>query len=84
MEKLTPFSQGFNIDIFYQKLVRWIVVSNQPFSEIENEELRDLLLYLRPSLKGRIIGADQLTRKVQAMADKSRLNLKQYLAVSLI
>ncbi|CAH1771037.1 5342_t:CDS:2, partial [Entrophospora sp. SA101] len=33
---------------FRNFLIRWIVCSNQPFIEIENEELKNLLRLLRP------------------------------------
>jgi hypothetical protein len=36
----------FNLDMFKQLLLRWIIVNNIPFSQVENSVFRTLLFYL--------------------------------------
>jgi hypothetical protein len=39
--------KSFSWEKFYEKIIRWVIVSNQPFTEIENEEFIDMMGYAR-------------------------------------
>ncbi|EUC63749.1 transposase, putative [Rhizoctonia solani AG-3 Rhs1AP] len=71
--------QSFNIDVFYKKLTRWIVTGNQPFTEIENEELRDMIIYLHPALSDHLIRSAALKERLFGHAEIMRRSTKQYL-----
>ncbi|CAE7143516.1 unnamed protein product [Rhizoctonia solani] len=60
---------SFNIDEFYKKLARWIVTGNQPFTEIENKELRDMIIYLRPALGDHLIQSAALKERLFGHAE---------------
>lgn len=64
-----------------ERLVRWIIVSNQPFTEIENIELRELLIYLRPSIEKELPMADALKERVMHYAAETQVRLANLLAV---
>ncbi|CAE6431808.1 unnamed protein product [Rhizoctonia solani] len=70
---------SFNIDEFYKRLTRWIVTGNQPFTEIENEELRDIIVYLRPALSDHLIRSAALKERLFGHAEIMRRFTKQYL-----
>lgn len=73
-------SPSFDFDVFYEKIGRWFVLSNQPFSEIESDELRDLLTYLKPALRGKIVGRTTLRDKiVNDLYPAHQAELKAYL-----
>ncbi|KAG8913070.1 hypothetical protein FRC01_004756 [Tulasnella sp. 417] len=44
---LSLFALSFNIDIFYDKVIRWITILNQLFSEIKSDELLDVFYSLK-------------------------------------
>ena len=58
-----------------------MVMSCQPFTEVENEEFRDLLSYLKPFLKDMNRGDAMQTRILQQSTD-ARMSLKKILKVS--
>ena len=63
-------------------MARYFVPGNIPFSEIEREEFVDVLTYGRPHLHTRIIGADQMKRKVTGAIEEAETWLAEYIAVS--
>ncbi|CAJ0747751.1 16278_t:CDS:10 [Entrophospora sp. SA101] len=72
-KKLPPFSA----ESFRNFLIRWIVCSNQPFIEIENEELKNLLRLLWPGVP--LPSADTIKNEIIKSFDKERSNLKELL-----
>jgi hypothetical protein len=62
--------------------VRWIIVSNQPFTEIENDEFRDMMSYARRSIGAKMLKADSVRSKVIAYSENMREDLKKLLVVS--
>lgn len=75
-------TQSFNLDTLHEKIVKWITISNQPFSEIESEELLDIFSYLRSAVEGRIIKADALKNRIKTASDEQRERFKSYIKVS--
>ncbi|CAE7121114.1 unnamed protein product [Rhizoctonia solani] len=67
------------MDLFYKKLVRWIVMRNHPFTEIEDDDFQDFLLHLKPALSDHFIQADALRNRIFGHAGAQRQNLKSYL-----
>ena len=65
-------------------MARYFVLGNVPFSEIERAEFIDVLTYGRPQLRTRIIGADQMKRKVNGAIEEAEGWLAEYIAVSSI
>lgn len=62
--------------------MKWLVVANQPFTVIDNPQFRDLIAFLRPHLKTKMIHSTQLREKLdQAFAD-SREQFKKLIKVS--
>ncbi|KAG8727527.1 hypothetical protein FRC11_012978 [Ceratobasidium sp. 423] len=51
---LSTTPPAVDIDEFHKLLTRWFVKRNRPFTDMDNEEFRDLLVYLDPSLDGRL------------------------------
>lgn len=68
------------MDEFYKRLTRWIVTSNQPFMEVENEEFRDMITYLRPALQGHLVRSTVIRDKLFSHAGAVRECTKQYLS----
>ena len=58
-----------------------MVMSCQPFTEVENEEFRDLLSYLKPFLKD-MNQADAMRTKILAQSAAARKSLQKILKVS--
>ncbi|EUC55177.1 HAT family dimerization protein [Rhizoctonia solani AG-3 Rhs1AP] len=67
------------MDIFYKKLVQWIVMRNHPFTEIEDEDFQDLLLHLKPALGDHFIQADALRNRIFGHAGVQQQWLKSHL-----
>jgi hypothetical protein len=65
-------------------LVKWIVVSNQPFTEVEVPEFRDLLAFLKPVVGDRMVKGDQMREKIMDHAEKARKRLRELLKVSIL
>ena len=49
---------------FRKKLLRWIVIDNQPFTVVEKQEFNEMMLYLCPEVN--IPSADTLRRDLSA------------------
>ena len=75
-----PSIQTFNLEEFYKRLTRWIVTGNQPFAEIENEEFRDMLTYLRPAIQDHLVHSTAIKNRILTHAGVSRQLTKQYLS----
>ena len=58
----------FDKTVFQQKLVNWIVNSNQSFSTANNKDLRDIFSYLNPSVE--ITQANVTHMTVRAIAER--------------
>lgn len=62
-------------------MARYFVLGNVLFTEIEQQEFIELLMYGRPQLKNRMIGADQMKKKAKGVIDESEDWLAGYIAV---
>ncbi|KAG7405007.1 hypothetical protein Forpe1208_v015507 [Fusarium oxysporum f. sp. rapae] len=62
----------FNKTVFQQKLVNWIINSNQSFSIINDQDLRDIFNYLNPSVE--ITKANITDETVRAIAEREFTN----------
>ncbi|KAG8932477.1 hypothetical protein FRC01_013729 [Tulasnella sp. 417] len=80
-EEVQPmlFALSFNIDVFYDKVICWITISNQPFSEIESDELLDVFYCLCPTLQNKIIKSDALRDCITVVSKAQRQQFKEYL-----
>jgi hypothetical protein len=58
-----------------------MVMSCQPFTEVENEEFRDLLSYLKPFLKD-MNRADAMRTRILQQSTAARKSLQKVLKVS--
>jgi hypothetical protein len=65
----------FNKTVFRQKLVNWIVNSNQSFSTANDKDLRDIFNYLNPSVE--ITQANITHMTVRAIAEREFNNNKE-------
>ena len=66
---------SFSIEVFENYLVDWIVLNDQPFTEVESESFRKLLTFLKPNLK--ILGADTVKRRILGLFQSKRLEMKE-------
>jgi hypothetical protein len=64
-------------------MARYFVLSNMPFSEIEQEEFRDFISYGRPQLRARLIGADQMKKRIYGVVEDAESWLMNYISVSI-
>jgi hypothetical protein len=62
----------FDKTVFQQKLVNWIVNSNQSFSIVNDQDLRDIFNYLNPSVE--ITKANITDVTVRAIAEREFTN----------
>lgn len=53
-----------------------------PFTTTENKEFRDMVSYLRPSMHGKVIGADALKTHIMEYSQIMKERLKAVLRVS--
>jgi len=67
--------------LFYEKLMKWMIISNQPFTEVESEELRDLLVYLKPCMS-ELVKADAIKERIMKYGMEKRDHLIEILKVS--
>jgi len=49
--------------LFHEKLVRWIIQDNQPFTVVENSELKDIFCLLRPEIT--VISAGTIRNEIK-------------------
>jgi hypothetical protein len=63
-------------------MARYFVLSNVPFTEIERQEFRDVISYGRPQLRTRLLGADQMKKKVLGVVEDADSWLLDYISVS--
>ena len=76
-EMITNQQPSFSIEVFEEFLVDWIVLNDQPFTEVESESFRKLPKLLKPNLK--IVSADTIRRRIFAKFDgKSKERKKIY------
>jgi hypothetical protein len=66
---------SFSIEVFEEFLVDWIVLNDQPFTEVESESFRKLLKLLNPNLK--ILSANTVKRRILGMFQSKQLERKQ-------
>ncbi|QRV92757.1 AC9 transposase [Ceratobasidium sp. AG-Ba] len=78
-DNLDSNEAGFYIDEFYRRLTRWIVADNRPFTQVENEEFRDLLTYLKPALDGHLVKSKAIWDRVFKDASTARESTQKYL-----
>lgn len=81
LDSLSKREQSFSMEVAYEKLIKWMVISNQPFSEIENDEFLDLITYLRPAIEGKVVKADAIKNRIDHKAHEHRGKLAAYLKV---
>ena len=65
----------FDKTVFQQKLVNWIINSNQSFSTANDKDLRDIFNYLNPSVE--ITQANITDKTVRAIAEREFNNNKE-------
>jgi hypothetical protein len=65
----------FDKAVFQQKLVNWIVNSNQSFSVVNDKDLRDIFTYLNPSVE--ISQANITDKTVRAVAEREFWNNRE-------
>ena len=65
----------FDKTVFQQKLVNWIVNANHSFSTAEDEDLRDLFIYLNPSVE--VTQANITNTTVREVAEREFNNNKE-------
>jgi hypothetical protein len=68
------------MDEYYRRLTRWIVTGNQPFTEVENEEFCELLVYLKPALQGHLVKSQAIRDRILSHAESMRNDTKRYLS----
>ena len=61
--------------------MKWMIISNQPFTEVESEELRDLLVYLKPCMS-ELVKADAIKERIMKYGMEKRDHLIEILKVS--
>ena len=74
-------SQLFNWDKWYQLVGNWMVVSYQPFTEVDVPEFCEMIGYLKPFVVEKLVKNQAMKDKVMVMADEGRLRLKEMLMV---
>ncbi len=74
--------QSFNWEAFYQLLTNWIVINNQPFSEVDSPHLHAVLGFLKPFVAKKMVHRTEMTKKVLAAADEGRERLEVIISVS--
>ena len=73
--------QAFDWKKFNELLVKWMVISNQPFTEVECPEFREMIAFLKPFVGEKMVKADQLKNLAMEFAVGARKRLKKYLKV---
>jgi hypothetical protein len=71
----------FNVEEFHRHLIEWIVVSNQPFTEVDNPQFRCLISYGKPIIAEKMVHATQLKERLLAEFEKARGRFKNTLKV---
>ena len=79
---LTRILQTFKLDVFYEKMAHYFVLGNVPFTEIEQDEFRDIISYGRPQLRSCLVGADQMKKKIYGIVEDADTWLMDYISVS--
>lgn len=73
----------FDIDELHCCIVQWMVMSNQPWTEIEDPYFQDILTFLRPSLNPtKLLKQKAIREMVNSEAKSARVSLRLYLKVS--
>jgi hypothetical protein len=70
-------SKPFGEDIFMGKLLKWIVLTDQTFSTVDNDEFEDLLGYLKKDIF--IKSRKTLMNRLQELFDLKQASLKKLL-----
>jgi len=65
--------------MFRNLLLRWIICSDQPFTEIENSDLRYLFRFLKPEIN--IPSADTIKNDIIKTYKEEKIRLKEILQV---
>ena len=69
-----------DVDKFRNLLLQWIIQQQVPHSAVEQQEFRDLLLYLQPSLERYLISRNTITNWVLNEYTKAQSTIKTLLA----
>jgi hypothetical protein len=75
------FLYKFTAEGFHQRIIRWMISSDQPFTAVENAEFRELMTYVRPSAAGLLLGADAYRNRIMAFSEEAKQKLAQRLMV---
>ena len=68
----------FNVEEFHRHLIEWIVVSNQPFTEVDSPQFCRLISYGKPIIAEKMVHATQLKEQ---LLEKARGRFKNTLKV---
>jgi hypothetical protein len=63
-------------------MAHYFVLGNVPFTEIEQDEFRDIISYGRPQLRSRLVSADQMKKKIYGIVEDADTWLMDYISVS--
>jgi len=58
-----------------------MVVSYQPFTEVDIPEFHEMIVYLKPFVAEKLVKNQAMKDKIMVMADEGRLRLKEMLMV---
>jgi len=65
----------FSQDVFDDLLIKWVVLNDQPFTEVESTPFKELLTLLKPNLK--IFSADTAKRRIMARFEVKKNEMKE-------
>jgi hypothetical protein len=64
IDQLTKISKVFTQELFEERLIKWIIKNDQPFTEVESTGFKQLLTLFKPNLS--IISADTVKRRIMS------------------
>lgn len=75
IDEMITDKPSFSIEVFEKKLVEWIVLNDQPFTEVESESFRTLLTLLKPNIK--ILSADTIKRRILGLFQSKQFEMEE-------
>jgi hypothetical protein len=76
-----PSIQGFSQELFEQKLLSFIICTDQPFSVVESTEFGSLLKFCNP--EAHLIGRNAIRSRIKSLFERERSILQNKLKVHL-
>ena len=60
----------FDQELFFEKVIRWVITTNQPFTAVDHPDFKDMIAYLNPEADTK--SSTTLRRRIEDMYQQKK------------